>query len=186
MAWPAGRIMGRVRCRRLCNPLPGGAGHQPSGTTTGVRGASLDWDRQGRVTPVVTAQGLRSPVGASVKDRALLPSTQEAWPDPEPLGRESLWQEPRWNADRCAPPAYGGAAVRASHGRRALRLSAFRFRFFLSLSSLSFVMPGHSRSRNGVASLAYAGHPRLSVARKALPPALCQLRFSMDHRVFAR
>jgi hypothetical protein len=27
--------------------------------------------------------------------------------------------------------------------------------------SFGFVMAGHSRSKNGVASLAYAGHPRL-------------------------
>jgi hypothetical protein len=36
-----------------------------SGRANNLRGASLDWDRQGRVTPVNTAQGLRSPVGAS-------------------------------------------------------------------------------------------------------------------------
>src|SRR5262249_443326 len=29
-------------CARICNPLPGGFGHQPRSTTTTVRGASLD------------------------------------------------------------------------------------------------------------------------------------------------
>src|SRR5262249_44642618 len=49
---------------RLCNPLPGGFGHQPLGTRTGARGASLDLrDRQGRVTPA---------------------TSQEAWPEAEP------------------------------------------------------------------------------------------------------
>ena len=36
-------------------------------TTTGLGGASLDWDRRRRVTPVQT-------------------KSQEAWPDAEPLG----------------------------------------------------------------------------------------------------
>jgi len=43
---------------------------------------------------------------------------------------------------------------------------------FLRSSVLSFVMPGHSRSQNGVAKLAYAGHPCGSEACAALPPAL--------------
>jgi nitroreductase len=50
------------------------------------------------------------------------------------------------------------------------RLSAFRLRIFSSV--LFFVMPGHSRSWNGVVSLAYAGHPCRSFACTALPPAL--------------
>jgi hypothetical protein len=32
-------------------PLPGGLGIMSAGTTTGTRGASLDWDRPARVTP---------------------------------------------------------------------------------------------------------------------------------------
>ncbi len=32
-------------------PLPGGLGIMSAGTTTGARGASLDWDRKERVTP---------------------------------------------------------------------------------------------------------------------------------------
>src|ERR1700689_1660630 len=39
------RGSGRVRCLRAgpYTPFSGGSGHQPAGTMTGVRGASLDW-----------------------------------------------------------------------------------------------------------------------------------------------
>ena len=47
--------------------LPGGLGIMSPGIMTGVGGASLDWDRRRRVTPVQTA-------------------SQEAWPEAEPLG----------------------------------------------------------------------------------------------------
>ena len=46
---------------------PGQLGYQPPGMMTGMGGASLDWDRRRRVTPVQTA-------------------SQEAWPEAEPLG----------------------------------------------------------------------------------------------------
>jgi hypothetical protein len=46
---------------------PGGLGIMSPGITTGVGGASLDWDRRRRVTPVQT-------------------TSQEAWPEAEPLG----------------------------------------------------------------------------------------------------
>src|SRR5271157_5615439 len=53
---------------------------------------SLDWDRQGRVTP---AQRTRKTCSAA---------SQEAWPEAESLAmKHSLGREPRWNADRCAP-----------------------------------------------------------------------------------
>src|SRR5580700_6415283 len=52
---------------RICSPLPGGLGIMSPGIMTGVGGASLDWDRRRRVTPVQT-------------------TSQEAWPDAEPLG----------------------------------------------------------------------------------------------------
>jgi hypothetical protein len=52
---------------RICSPLPGGLGIMSPGIMTGVGGASLDWDRRRRVTPVQTA-------------------SQEAWPEVEPLG----------------------------------------------------------------------------------------------------
>jgi hypothetical protein len=78
--------------------------------------------------------------------------------------RYSLWQEPWWNADRQArPQAEGGASrlavARAARRLRAdsnnLRLPAFRI-LFRSFVACFFVIAGHSRSKNGVASLAYA------------------------------
>ena len=52
---------------RICSLLPGGLGIMSPGIMTGVGGASLDWDRRRRVTPVQT-------------------KSQEAWPEAEPLG----------------------------------------------------------------------------------------------------
>ena len=48
------RLMGRVRFLRagLVTPLPGGLGIGSAAIMTGPRGASLDWDRVWRVTPV--------------------------------------------------------------------------------------------------------------------------------------
>jgi hypothetical protein len=58
----------RGRCPRAgLQPAPGRLGYQPPGSMTGVGGASLDWDRRRRVTPVQT-------------------KSQEAWPEAEPLG----------------------------------------------------------------------------------------------------
>jgi hypothetical protein len=59
---------GRGRCPRAgLQPAPGRLGYQSPDITTGAGGASLDWDRRRRVTPVQTA-------------------SQEAWPEAEPLG----------------------------------------------------------------------------------------------------
>ena len=52
---------------RICSFAPGRLGYQPPGNMTGMGGASLDWDRRRRVTPVQT-------------------KSQEAWPEAEPLG----------------------------------------------------------------------------------------------------
>jgi len=49
-----GEREGGARGRR-CNPLPGGFGHQSSGTNDRSARCSLDWDRLGRVTPAKTA-----------------------------------------------------------------------------------------------------------------------------------
>ena len=58
----------RGRCPRVgLQPAPGRLGYQSPGIMTGTGGASLDWDRRRRVTPVQTA-------------------SQEAWPEAEPLG----------------------------------------------------------------------------------------------------
>jgi len=64
----ASREVERVRCPRAdLQSAPGRLGYQSPGITTGVGGASLDWDRRRRVTPAQTA-------------------SQEAWPEAEPLG----------------------------------------------------------------------------------------------------
>jgi hypothetical protein len=64
----ASREVERVRCPRAdLQSAPGRLGYQSPDITTGAGGASLDWDRRRRVTPVQTA-------------------SQEAWPEAEPLG----------------------------------------------------------------------------------------------------
>src|SRR5580704_9518976 len=64
----ASREVERVRCSRAdLQSAPGRLGYQPPGMMTGMGGASLDWDRRRRVTPVQTA-------------------SQEAWPEAEPSG----------------------------------------------------------------------------------------------------
>jgi len=64
----ASREVERVRCPRAdLQSAPGRLGYQSPGIMTGAGGASLDWDRRRRVTPVQTA-------------------SQEAWPEAEPLG----------------------------------------------------------------------------------------------------
>ena len=61
----------RGRCPRAdLQFAPGRLGYQSPGTMTGAGGASLDWDRRRRVTPVQTA-------------------SQEAWPEAD-LGDEIL------------------------------------------------------------------------------------------------
>ena len=64
----ASREVERVRCLRAdLQSASRRLGYQPPGTMTGMGGASLDWDRRRRVTPVQT-------------------TSQEAWPEAEPLG----------------------------------------------------------------------------------------------------
>jgi hypothetical protein len=64
----ASREVERVRCPRAdLQSAPGRLGYQSPGIMTGMGGASLDWDRRRRVTPVQT-------------------TSQEAWPEAEPLG----------------------------------------------------------------------------------------------------
>ena len=80
---PAG---GKIR------PVPRAAsGITQSGITTGLGGASLDWDRRARVTPVEEREVFRPRLGEPY--RTGRPAKyQEAWPEAEPLGRESLWR----------------------------------------------------------------------------------------------
>ena len=64
----ASREVEWVRCPRAdLQSAPGRLGYQSPGIMTGMGGASLDWDRRRRVTPVQT-------------------KSQEAWPEAEPLG----------------------------------------------------------------------------------------------------
>jgi len=130
---PAGDSVWRsgLRCPRagVSSPLhSGGSDIMPSGTMTGVRGARCNRSRRRRDTPAKLGVG-------------------SAKPGPElRLGmRESLGQEPLWNAERRARPA--GRAPRLASAELRLRLSAFCFLFFLSfvlsfvLSFLAFVPP---------------------------------------------
>ena len=45
-----GRLAGQARGPRaeLVTSFPGGSGHRPAGMMTGLRGASLDWDKRVR------------------------------------------------------------------------------------------------------------------------------------------
>src|SRR6202451_2917738 len=99
----------RGRCPRAdLQSAPGRLGYQSPGIMTGAGGASLDWDRRRRVTPVQTA-------------------SQEAWPEAEPLGwNNSLRREPRWNADKRARSKRARAASQDA-AVVTLRLPAFRF-----------------------------------------------------------
>jgi hypothetical protein len=73
-----------------------------------VGGASLDWDRRRRVTPVQT-------------------TSQEAWPEAEPLGwNNSLGREPWWNAVKRARSKRARAASQDA-AVVTQRLPAFRF-----------------------------------------------------------
>ena len=84
-------------------------------------------NRTARVTPVeqrkVSAPRLGRPY--RIERSGLSP---EAWPDAEPWGRLSLWQEPRWNADRRA--RFAKRALRRRVQQLTTRLSAFCFLVF--------------------------------------------------------
>ena len=135
----------RVRCPRAAlQPAPGRhSGINRLALRLGRDENSLEWDRQGRVTPAQRDTQNVSPPG---------PRKQK--PGAESLAmKDFLGREPRWNADRCAPGA-PGAAVAVSHGRRALRLSAFRLRIFFVL---------------------FVRHPCRSFAGTAHPPAFSRV-----------
>jgi hypothetical protein len=99
----------RGRCPRVdLQSAPGRLGYQPPGIMTGVGGASLDWDRRRRVTPVQT-------------------TSQEAWPEAEPLG----WNTPSGESRGGTPSSVRAPKGRAPHRKMrrlvTLRLPAFRF-----------------------------------------------------------
>src|SRR5437016_12416266 len=93
---------------RTCNPLPGGIGHQPAGTTTGARGA-------------IAGLGQVGAGNARWTDRPnLFAASQEAWPGAEPLAtRVPLARTAVERRQSCAkvcresgvalPPALAGA-----------------------------------------------------------------------------
>src|SRR3984957_15586809 len=97
---------------RFVTAVPGRLRASCSPALRPVRGVlPLDWDRRRRVTPGET-------------------TSQEAWPEAEPLGPTSLWQEPWWDAERRARsalraphPAGGGGWIRVS--RRSASLLSF-------------------------------------------------------------
>ena len=66
-------------------PLPGGLGIMSAGTTTGARGASLDWDRPARVTPAERREVSAPRLGRALRTKRSAKS-QETWPDAEPWG----------------------------------------------------------------------------------------------------
>ena len=85
-----------ARAWRLVTAIPGRLWASCSPALRPVRGVlPLDWDRRHRVTPGET-------------------TSQEAWPEAEPWGPTSLWQEPWWDAERRAR-----GAPRAPHPKGA-------------------------------------------------------------------
>src|SRR5580693_9036687 len=94
----------------VCSLLPGGLGIMSPGIMTGVGGASLDWDRRRRVTPVRTA-------------------SQEAWPEAD-LGDEILLEMRAVVERRQACALQKGARRIARCGGGTQRLPAFRFLHF--------------------------------------------------------
>ena len=111
---------------RICNPLPGGIGHHPAGTTTGMRGArctgtvvrfsgagnAREWCMilPGNRHPLFRimhceAQGLRLPVEAAVQDRTLRTAPRKHGLVPGLGDQLSPWPEPQWDAERRARSA---------------------------------------------------------------------------------
>jgi hypothetical protein len=82
------------------------------------RGArcSLDWDRRRRVTPVQT-------------------TSPEAWPEADLRDDDSLWREPRWNADGRAPLAKGASRTARRGGYGSAFFGVPLSFFFLRLHS---------------------------------------------------
>ena len=75
-----------------------------AGTTTGARGASLDWDRPARVTPAERREVSAPRLGRALQDQTLRPSRRKHGLTLSLGDEHSLWREPRWNAERRALP----------------------------------------------------------------------------------
>ena len=116
----------RGACGRICNPLPGGIGHHPAGTTTGMRGArytgtvvrfsgvgnTCEWcmilpENRHPLFRIMhgEAQGLRLPVEAAVQDRTLRTAPRKHGLVPGLGDQLSPWPEPQWDAERRARSA---------------------------------------------------------------------------------
>src|ERR1700680_2222749 len=99
------------------------------GIMTGVGGASLDWDRRWRVTPVQT-------------------KSQEAWPEAEPLG----WNTPSGESRGGTPTSVRAPKGRAPHRKMrrlvTLRLPAFRFLLLFLESFDRAKLNGRTKSRH--------------------------------------
>jgi len=103
---PAG---GRIR------PAPGRHGHQPAGTMTGVRGASLD---------------VGNPPAGKPAERGAV--AHEAWPVAAPSGRRLPSARAAVERRKASAPRRARAAPFNRCGGSDLRLSAFRFLFLLA------------------------------------------------------
>ncbi len=124
--WCGGEVSGARG--RTCNPLPGGIGHQPAGTTTGARGAIA---------------GLGS-AGAGNTRPAKAATSQEAWPEVAskttkvPLARAAVERR-----QSCAPRKGRGRARKARHNPHCVcRRFASEFYFFRSFPFVPFVIAG--------------------------------------------
>src|SRR5580692_2410725 len=133
---PHGGAGGGARAWRLVTAIPGRLWASCSPASRPVRGVlPLDWDRRHRVTPGET-------------------TSQEAWPEAEPWGPTSLWQEPWWDAERRAR-----SALRAPHPKGCGRwLRACRRSASLLFSVLTFVARSADREGTG-------NHRRCSLAK---------------------
>src|SRR5580658_9414185 len=100
-----------ARAWRLVTATPGRLRASCSPALRPVRGVlPLDWDRRHQLTPGET-------------------TSQEAWPEAEPLGPTSLWRVPGWDAERRARSALRAPQPEGC-GSWTTRLSAFRFLAF--------------------------------------------------------
>jgi hypothetical protein len=144
-------------------PLSGGFGHQPLGTTTGVRGARWTQGQAG-------AGNTRSTDRPRPRKPGLRLSSLR-WKTPWGKSRGGTPAGERARKRRAARAALSVArtARRLRADNRTLRLPAFRPLIFFR--SFPFVIAGHSRSQNGVTSFAYAGNPCETDACTALPSA---------------
>jgi hypothetical protein len=132
----------RGRCPRAgLQPAPGRLGYQPSGIMTGVGGASLDWDRRRRVTPVQT-------------------TSQEAWPEAD-LGDEILSEMRAVVERRQACALQKGARRIARCGGCCPAFAGVPLPSFLSLI-LGFGETGVANKETEAPPLSFHIHPRSS------------------------